>query len=39
MARADFHRHIGEENIQPSLEAAVLRALVLLAETSEGGND
>jgi SulP family sulfate permease len=34
MARADFHRHIGELNIQPTLEAAVLRALVLLAETS-----
>ncbi len=31
MARADFHRRIGEENIQPTLEAAVNRAKELLA--------
>jgi SulP family sulfate permease len=30
MARAEFHLHIGDENIQPSLAAAVKRANQLL---------
>lgn len=29
--RAEFHRHLGEENIQPSLRAAVTRAREILA--------
>ena len=30
MARAEFHRHIGDENMLPSVEAALLRARQLL---------
>jgi SulP family sulfate permease len=30
MARAEFHRHVGDENILPTLEAAVTRARTLL---------
>ncbi len=30
MARAEFHQHIGDENIQPTLEAAVRRAREIL---------
>jgi SulP family sulfate permease len=32
MARADFHQHIGADNILPTLEAAIARARSLLAE-------
>lgn len=31
MSQAEFHRHLGNENIQPSLEAAIARAKELLA--------
>ena len=31
MARADFHQHLGAENLLPSVEAALERARVLLA--------
>src|SRR5262245_4395382 len=31
MSKAEFHRHLGEDNIQPSLEKAIARAKVLLA--------
>jgi SulP family sulfate permease len=30
MARAEFHRHIGDENILPSIEVAVERARKIL---------
>lgn len=33
MERAEFHRHIGEENIVSSLDAAIQRAKALLATT------
>jgi SulP family sulfate permease len=38
MARAEFHRHIGEENIQATLEGAIRRARQVLAQEgpSEG---
>jgi len=32
MSQAEFHRHLGNENIQPSLEAAIGRARELLAQ-------
>ena len=32
MEQAEFHRHIGEENIQPSLQAGLRRARELLAK-------
>lgn len=32
MAMAEFHRHIGEENLQPSLEAAIRRARTILED-------
>jgi hypothetical protein len=32
MAKAEFHRHIGEENLQPSLAAAIARARQILAD-------
>jgi len=31
MSQAEFHEHIGEENTQPTLEAAIARAKVVLA--------
>jgi hypothetical protein len=31
MERAEFHRHIGDANMLPSLEAAVARAQQLLS--------
>jgi len=31
MARAEFHRHVGGENMLPSVEAALARAQILLA--------
>jgi SulP family sulfate permease len=31
MARSGFHRHIGGDNLQPSLEAAIVRARQILA--------
>jgi len=34
MSQAEFHRHLGEENIQPSLEAAISRAKELLAKSA-----
>lgn len=34
MSQAQFHRHLGEDNIQPSLEAAVTRAKILLAASA-----
>ena len=37
MARAEFHRHIGEDNILPTLEAAIVRARGLLVEVEEVG--
>jgi sulfate permease, SulP family len=30
MERAEFHQHIGDENMLPTLEAALTRARVLL---------
>ena len=36
MERAEFHQHIGDENMLPSLEAALTRARVLL---DSGGSD
>jgi SulP family sulfate permease len=35
MARAEFHRHLGERNLQPNLAAALARARELLAPTPE----
>jgi len=32
MEKAEFHRHVGEENIVPTLEAAIRRAKEVLAE-------
>jgi len=32
MAQAEFHRHVGEQNIQPNVEAAIRRAEELLRE-------
>jgi len=37
MAQAAFHRHIGEENIQPSLETAVRRARQILDSLDSAG--
>jgi len=34
MSQAEFHRHLGEDNIQPSLEAAIARAKILLAHSA-----
>jgi len=34
MARAEFHQHLGDENILPTLEAAIARARELLARAS-----
>src|SRR5262249_10573987 len=34
MSQAEFHRHLGTENIQPSLEAAIARARALMADKS-----
>jgi SulP family sulfate permease len=34
MSQAEFHRHLGEENIQPSLEGAIARAKELLAASA-----
>ena len=31
MERAEFHQHIGDDNMLPSVQAAVARALVLIA--------
>jgi SulP family sulfate permease len=36
MERAEFHQHIGDENMLPSLEAALVRARTLL---NSGGSD
>jgi SulP family sulfate permease len=33
MTQAEFHRHIGERNLQPTLEAAIRRARELLGES------
>jgi sulfate permease, SulP family len=35
MERAEFHQHIGDENMLPSLEAALTRARVLLESAEE----
>jgi SulP family sulfate permease len=35
MARADFHEHIGEENLAPTVEAALARAREVLRGSSE----
>jgi sulfate permease, SulP family len=35
MDRAEFHRHVGEENIQPNVEAALKRAAELQRESRE----
>ncbi|MGE0132471.1 MAG: SulP family inorganic anion transporter [Blastocatellales bacterium] len=35
MAKAEFHRHIGDRNIQPSLEAGISRAKEILAGQRE----
>ncbi len=35
IAQAEFHRHIGDANIVPSLEAAVIRAKQLLGQSPE----
>ena len=37
MAKAAFHRHIGDENIQPSLEAATRRAREILDSLNPAG--
>lgn len=37
MARAEFHQHIGDENILPSIEAALQRARRLLAVSTDDG--
>ena len=34
MSQTEFHRHLGEDNIQPSLEAAIARAKILLAHSA-----
>jgi SulP family sulfate permease len=36
MARAEFHRHVGEQNILPTLEAAIARARALLGPRPRG---
>jgi SulP family sulfate permease len=36
MRRAEFHRHIGDANLQPNLAAALARARELLAEPDRG---
>lgn len=38
MSQAEFHRHLGDENIQPSLTAGIQRAREILAATHEGKN-
>jgi len=35
MAQASFHRHIGDENIQPTLEAGIRRARQILASLNQ----
>jgi SulP family sulfate permease len=35
MERAEFHRHIGDDNMSPSLEAALARARLVLSHTAE----
>jgi len=35
LSQAEFHRRLGEENIQPSLESAIERAKKLLASNTE----
>lgn len=37
IAQAEFHRHIGSDNIQPSLAAALARARNLLGQNSANG--
>ena len=37
MERAEFHRHIGDENLLPSLEAAIARANALLGARAHTG--
>jgi SulP family sulfate permease len=39
MQKAEFHEHIGEENLQSSLESAVTRARTLLAEGVTSANE
>jgi hypothetical protein len=36
MERAEFHEHIGDENMLPSLEAALVRARALLHPAAQG---
>jgi SulP family sulfate permease len=34
MAQAEFHRHLGDRNIQPTLEAGIARVREIQAETA-----
>ena len=36
MERAEFHQHIGDENMMPTVEAALARARALLQQDSGG---
>ena len=39
MERAEFHEHIGDENLLPSLEAALARAREILAAAAQVATD